>query len=391
MIRRYEIVQDFFPEARTLRDRFEAHFSTPYLDTDAHAIWNFWHVPEQYTFLRTWPDRFLPAELIERFTQHLSAWTLEHLGIVGLTRPEMHLYVEGCAQELHTDYHRGFWGYVFSLTPWDERCFNGGETVLFRDGAPNHKRHQIHGTELAEVIPARFNQLLVFNDSIVHGVRRLNGTVSPRRGRVVLTGHIVPTHPVVRGGLDPSQVRSWWLTRLAQLNPELEAYRDVHGLIAYAVSVTDSGSVAAVTLKSHTLVSSTLNEASVTAVAQLTQRFLERSRFPAAAEPSTVTVAMLVPTPNLNPVRVERSHSATEEAVRQRVQQAFEKFGAEGRWAENSWHLTLRDPDCSGSVVVDSHRVRLQLEVPPMRPSHRSGFEAQVGRVVDEALEGSLP
>ena len=62
-------VENFLPNdlARDMRAAVDAHFAEPYKQTAEHQVWNYWYVPDMYTFLRTSPDKVIPQPLLERF------------------------------------------------------------------------------------------------------------------------------------------------------------------------------------------------------------------------------------------------------------------------------------------------------------------------------------
>src|SRR5262245_8776138 len=93
LIRRSHCVQDFFPQAAPMRAAFEELCRNPYLQqADTHGIWNYWHVPDLYTYLRTTPERLFPQAMVAAFTSHLKQWAVENLGLAALTPPQVHLY-----------------------------------------------------------------------------------------------------------------------------------------------------------------------------------------------------------------------------------------------------------------------------------------------------------
>ena len=96
-------------------------------------MWDWWHVPDQYTALRTPAGEYFPKPLYERFHRRLVAWGRATLGCHDISPPWLSCYVDGCRQELHGDLPHGPWAFVYSLTPWRGRVFRGGETVLLRD------------------------------------------------------------------------------------------------------------------------------------------------------------------------------------------------------------------------------------------------------------------
>src|SRR5690606_3160886 len=95
---------------------------------------------------------------------------------------------------------------VFSLTPWRGRVFRGGETLLVRDQVLDHWHDfaSVRGVEepdLLRAIEPRMNRLTVFDPRIPHGVRRVEGTLDPRFGRLVIHGWFVQPRPLVQGPL----------------------------------------------------------------------------------------------------------------------------------------------------------------------------------------------
>jgi len=186
------VIPDFFAEADAMRAAIDAHLGNPASHTIEHQIWNYWHVPDMYTYLRTLPRKVIPTELMGRFWSHLASWTKSQLNCMP-TDAHLSLYVDGCRQELHNDALNGQYGYVFSLTRWRERRFSGGETVILKPAALGRSMvggEAMAGTSFYELIPAEFNQLLLFDDRLPHAVRQLNGSMDPLDGRLVIHGHL---------------------------------------------------------------------------------------------------------------------------------------------------------------------------------------------------------
>jgi len=240
-------VDRFTPEAEQLRDVFDARFAAP---REAHSdrfVWDYWHVPGQYTALRTPAWTYFPRKLYAQFHNRLVAWGREHLGCHDVSPPWLSLYVEGCRQELHGDVPHGPWAFVVSLTRWRGRTFRGGETLLVRDGVldfwHDFASHRVveHG-ELIRVVPPKFARLTVFDPRIPHGVRTVTGTHDPREGRLVIHGWFVQPRPFVRGALPVRALAS----RIAELTGELGGWiasLPVSGLVSLAFGVDRRGHV----------------------------------------------------------------------------------------------------------------------------------------------------
>jgi hypothetical protein len=79
----YQVVPDFLPRAEKLRECIERHLANPSRHGPEHQVWNYWHVPGIYTYLRTNPERIIEKGLLDDFfcgspstRWTSSAWTL---------------------------------------------------------------------------------------------------------------------------------------------------------------------------------------------------------------------------------------------------------------------------------------------------------------------------
>ena len=102
---------------------------------------------------------------------------------------------------------------------------------MLRDGTPSYKKHHAHGDVLYELIPAHFNQLLVFDDRIVHATPTIEGSMDPIEGRIALVGHIRATSPVISGNLDWTQACKVVSGLLSQVRDRIRNYKDVQGTV----------------------------------------------------------------------------------------------------------------------------------------------------------------
>ena len=208
MSRSLVIVERFAPEAEALRRTFDERFAEPRSTRADRFVWDWWHVPGQYTALRTPAWTYFPRALYERFHRGLVAWGRRVLGCHDVSPPWLSLYVDGCRQELHGDLPHGPWAFVFSLTRWRGRVFRGGETLLLRDEVLDYwqdfrSTRAVEEPDLLRAIEPRFGRLVVFDPRIPHGVRVVEGTRDPRFGRLVIHGWFVQPRPFISGPLRP--------------------------------------------------------------------------------------------------------------------------------------------------------------------------------------------
>ncbi len=292
------IEEDDFLPARTadeMRAAIDAHFAEPHRHMpDIHQVWNYWFVPDLYTYLRTMPEKIIPRPLVERFHSALKSWARETLGMGHVTWPYLSLYVDGCRQNLHNDALGGRFGYVYSLT-WDERKTIGGETIVLCDGDlfRNNMTNSAAGWNLYEMIPPRFNRLVVFDDRMPHGVQLVEGTMDPLEGRFVLHGHISEAGPIVTGALAPEAVAD-------SIDDALKEYaialatgpEQYHGPLVLRIEVEASGGVRSV-LPLLDRLARRDGGPTLDAVKHIVA-MVEAMRFPAAGGPTSIRAPLLI-------------------------------------------------------------------------------------------------
>ena len=244
----FVVVDDFLPAdlAQDMRSDLDRHFGNPSGHrSDTHQIWNYWFVPGLYTYLRTQPEKIIEAGRIQQFSRVLRDWSVEVLGLGGITRPYLSLYVGGCRQGLHNDSRNGRFAFVYSLTRIERRTV-GGETVILREGDAFRRnlRTANAGTGLCHSIEPRFNRLVVFDDRLVHGVECVSGSMDPADGRCVLHGHIDESGPIVTGDLPVEALRDAIRVAIDPFVAEWSAAIHLyHGPIVFRFTISPQGRV----------------------------------------------------------------------------------------------------------------------------------------------------
>lgn len=295
MLPGYTVIDEFFPEARELRAGIDAHFAEPTKhQPDSHQVWNYWHVPGLYTYLRTSPEKVLPRATVERLISKLRAVSLFRYGLGEVTWPYLSLYVAGCQQGLHNDSRNGRFGYVYSLTRWDERNFLGGETLIFKEqdyfGSAAITQANA-GLGLYELVPARFNRLLLFDDRLLHAVPRLEGTMIPQDGRFVLHGHVSEGPVAVTGALAQSEAAAVVEEARAALDRLVaEAGAGLAGLVSVRLTLQGDGAVVKDEVLFDRLLPTTREAAAPDAAIAAVRAALGKLAFPAADGSSLVTI-----------------------------------------------------------------------------------------------------
>ena len=82
MSRSVQLVERFAPEAAALRAVFDERFADPRSTRGDRFVWDYWHVPGQYTHLRTPAWTYFPRSIYGALHQRLVAWGRETLGWV---------------------------------------------------------------------------------------------------------------------------------------------------------------------------------------------------------------------------------------------------------------------------------------------------------------------
>ena len=175
------VEKNFFSGASNMRSELSDVLENPKEATERRFCWDYWHVPDQYTFLRTPAWEFFSEALYKKFEDELTAYGRKKFGCQNITPPWLSCYVEGCTQALHADVPHGPWAYVFSLTEWQTRVFTGGETQILKESTLDYWRN--------------FDYLLV-SDSMEEDLRRAQVIIESekmKRCRSSLPGEFYPT------------------------------------------------------------------------------------------------------------------------------------------------------------------------------------------------------
>jgi hypothetical protein len=291
------VVDRFAPEAPALRAAFDARQADPRSTRPGRFVWDWWHVPGQYTVLRTPAWTYFPRRAYASFHRRLVHWGRRVLGCHDVSPPWLSCYVEGCGQELHGDLPHGPWAFVLSLTRWDRRTFRGGETLLLRDEVLDHWSgfRSRRGLEMADLfleVEPRFGRLAVFDPRIPHAVRTVTGTRDPRAGRLVVHGWFVQPRPFVEGPLPPGALAA----RIGDLTAEVSAALaglPLAGLLSLGLAVTPAGRVGQVRVLSDTTRAPAGAERERRRALARIRRAVARWRFPRRRGASRVTLPLV--------------------------------------------------------------------------------------------------
>ncbi len=284
------LISPFFAEAAALRAEFERRVGPSRTTDPGRFVWDYWHVPGQYSYLRTPARRFFSAPLYGRLLAGIRAWGTATLGCAAVSEPWLSYYIDGGRQELHADVPQGPWSFVYSLTR--DAGFTGGETLLLRDEVLDYwagfdADRPLERDDLLHRVPNRFDQLLVFDARVPHGVSRVEGTADPLRSRVVLHGWFRPPTLTVRGSLGAAQIAEpadLLNDRWERINRETGP---LTGIAVWQVEIDPDGQAHPRPLAGTLVATAPRALGPGVAIARMTGE-LAAVRFPPAAAPSTV-------------------------------------------------------------------------------------------------------
>ncbi len=300
--RTYSTTDGFFADARAMRAHFEDRFKDPRATSADRFVWDYWHVPGQYTALRTPAYHFFPKKLYDTFHNHLVWWGRRNLGCHDVSPPWLSCYVDGCVQELHGDLPHGPWAFVFSLTPWKKRTFAGGQTLLMREeildywNSPAGAGRGLEEEDILLEVEPLFNRLTVFDPRIPHGVREVRGVRDPRLGRLVIHGWFVTPRPFIEGPLSTKALQSVIDDLSGSLNELFAEGLSVTGTLSVGFQVSASGKVSQAKPLSNALRHPHGDRRIEAALLKHIAAFLKQSRFPKAKAPSHVTLPLIFST-----------------------------------------------------------------------------------------------
>jgi len=243
------VIDGFLPVelALQMRRNIDEHFANPHLHrAETHQIWNYWFVPELYTYLRASPEKVIGHDRVTAFHSALRNWSTATLGMANVTWPYLSLYVGGCRQGWHNDSLNGRFGFVYSLTR-DLRRTIGGETLVQRESDPfrgNLTQPQA-GRGFYETVEPRFNRLVVFDDRLPHAVERIDGSMDPVEGRFVIHGHLSEGGMIIEGALPGAAIAGPVGDLLRRFHDEAAAAAVLyHGPLILRLQIKESGGVA---------------------------------------------------------------------------------------------------------------------------------------------------
>jgi hypothetical protein len=297
MKKHFWVKDGFSHEAKALRRVFAEKFENPRAARNDRFVWDFWHVPDQYTLVRTPAAAFFPQKIFRNFLGQLGGWAQETLGCSALTPPWLSYYIDGCEQKLHSDVPHGPWAYVFSLSP-QKRIFRGGETLILKPETLSYWRNFQDSQDreiksFVDRIEPKFNRLVVFDPRFPHGVTPVSGTMDPREARLVIHGWFTDPKPYLEGALSARQVAPVLDEVVARFVNSLAPYGRWHGILSLRLKVKKDGSAVLERILADTLVPVAADPADEKRIRTELLKAFAKLRFPKAKGPTAITLPLL--------------------------------------------------------------------------------------------------
>lgn len=292
-----QVHDHFFTEANALRQHIEKCFSRPLEADGKRFVWDYWHIKDQYTLLRTPAYHYFPKSLYERFHKHLVEWGQRHLGCVDISPPWLSYYVDGCEQQLHADIPHGPWAFVYSLTPWKTRPFRGGETVILKPETltywSNFKTDRgLEKNELVDKIEPHFNRLTVFDPRFPHGVERVHGVKDPLKARMVIHGWFLKPKPFVKGKVNESKVTAHLNNEIQKLEFHIAKEGAFSGTYCFKIRVSSKGKVLSREVLANTLINLENPVSKLTTVTSIIDKVFREGTWPDSRSAYEVTIPL---------------------------------------------------------------------------------------------------
>lgn len=257
------IVKDHFDSdgsmISSLRREFDGRFSNPLKTSADRFVWDYWHVPGQYSLMRTPADAFFSEKLHRELESRILDFGYRELGCRGISPIWLSYYVNGHRQEFHTDAPHGPLAFVLSLTDFENKRFSGGETMLLQDHIlsfwKNHgsTHRSIELPDILHLISPNFNRMTVFDPRIPHGVRTVEGVSDPREGRIVLHGWFTEPVAYFEGDIEEDEATGIINTALGPLYQELAKLPEASGILNICMEIHATGAIGTMTILANTL------------------------------------------------------------------------------------------------------------------------------------------
>ncbi|MBP9112249.1 MAG: hypothetical protein KBF88_05535 [Polyangiaceae bacterium] len=288
----------FAEEGHSLRAHFDTRFADPRRATRDRFVWDFWNVPGQYTALRTPAFEYFPKKIYEAFHRELVQFGRDAFGCHDVSPPWLSCYINGCSQELHGDLPHGPLAFVYSLTRFPSPHFRGGETLLLRNEILDYwsdfvSERSIEEKDVLRTIAPNFNRLTVFDPRIPHGVRRVDGTMNPVEGRLVIHGWFVNPRPFVVGPVSEDQIATLCAGLMNHLAPSFDPPLPFAGLLSLRFTVSRTGAAGAPRILVDTTRVPAHFEPRRKEIVRRATRFIAAYPFGKARAPSTVTLPLV--------------------------------------------------------------------------------------------------
>jgi len=296
-MKHFQVYPQFFPQAQQLRSEFDVHFENPRTTDSKRFVWDYWYFENQYHLIRTPAFYYFTKKIYQNFHSHLVQWGRENLGCHDISPPWMSYYVDGCYQNLHSDVPHGPWAWVYSLTI-NPKEFLGGETLIVKPDVLNYwstfqDQDDREYNSFVDRIPAKFNQLVVFDPRFPHGVTEVKGTRDPQKARLVIHGWFVEPRPYVVGGLKTNQVQGPIGEALMIFSDVIKDFSPLNGTVSLRLEINSSGRVASYKEVTNTIVSTQAQNADVLRVRKVLKQIFSGLVFAKAKSSSKITIPIL--------------------------------------------------------------------------------------------------
>jgi hypothetical protein len=279
------VIQNFSSRVPRLRAYFESVYRDPRSTLRSRFCWDLWNIEGQYFHLRTPAWEYFPKKDYLVVHEQIVTWGRKNLGCWDISPPWLSLYLDGHYQNAHADKPHGPFAFVLSLCHHSR--FKGGSTFVFKntedltqDSAFFEKKNYM------DSFTPKFNQMLVFDPSRIHGVDRVIGPHDPRDGRLVIHGWFTQPRVQITGSLGRN--KKIWSALIQgyidELGHQLSAYIS-EGYLCLNLKVKTTGAI-----HRSDITISTLNRKTERFVQQKIKTHSQSFQFPKSTKPIGLTL-----------------------------------------------------------------------------------------------------
>lgn len=285
---------EFYPNAKNLRQDFEEIFSTPREAEPRRFAFDPWYVDGQFNHLKTPAGSFFSEDNVQDFFEYLVDWGRVNLGCQMISPPWLSMYTKGHYQNWHADNPQGPFAFVYTLTPqWKAEW--GGSTLIMKPEILSYWsqfdfQFGLEKDDVYSSVTPKWNRLLVFDPRLPHRVEEVEQILDPMKARLVIHGWFVEPRPTFEGDLAEHDLKVFFEDFVYEALEKNEETAELRGYVCFKLNIAPTGEVEKVETMVSTLISSRGDKKEPDRWSKEFGRTLSAFRFKSAKGASLITL-----------------------------------------------------------------------------------------------------